>query len=422
MTGGFPYAGELEGFTPLWASEIEAAPISITKRHFPDMAHVGDITELDGRVLEPVHAIAFGSPCQDLSVAGRREGLEGAQSGLFMEAIRVVKEMRSATNGVYPAYVIWENVPGAFSSNDGEDFRKVITEIARVPDPGVSIPRPSGRAGDTWFSAGALVGDGYSLAWRVLDAQYWGVPQRRRRIFLVADLGSRRAGEILFNENRLHRDSQEGKEKGERPPADAERSPSETGQLFLEPPAYCIQGNTINRTEASGAMGKGVNEEVSFTLDTSGKHAVAYPINDKATRYRGGGGGRDDGAGNGFGIGGDGDPMPTLDTASRHAVALGSGKPVTGTLLANCGTKQWLGNQEAFSGDYFPIADSIIRRLTPVECERLQGFPDGWTATGHDGKPISDTARYKALGNSVAIPCVRFVLSGIAEILKEGEQ
>jgi DNA (cytosine-5)-methyltransferase 1 len=184
--GGFPLAAVRNGITPVWASEIEIAPMSITKRHFPKMKQLGDIKKINGAEIEPVDIITFGSPCQDLSNAGKRAGIEGSRSNLFFEAVRIIKEMREKTHGEYPARIIWENVTGAFSSNEGEDFRTVLQEIATAAGGGaVSIPRPSSR--DGWLPAGAVMGDGWSLAWRVLDAQYWGVPQRRKRIFLVAD-------------------------------------------------------------------------------------------------------------------------------------------------------------------------------------------------------------------------------------------
>jgi DNA (cytosine-5)-methyltransferase 1 len=170
--GGFPLAAVREGILPVWASEIEAAPISITKRHFPDMRHLGDITKINGGDIQPVDIITFGSPCQDLSISGHRAGLDGERSGLFMQAIRIIKEMRSATNRTYPARVIWENVPGAFSTDNGRDFQTVIEEIAKVAEEGISIPQPSEKIG--WLAAGAVLGDSWSLAWRVLNAQYWG--------------------------------------------------------------------------------------------------------------------------------------------------------------------------------------------------------------------------------------------------------
>lgn len=168
------------------------------------MKHLGDITKIHGDQIEPVDCITFGSPCQDLSIAGRRAGLAGERSGLFIEAVRIIKEMRSSTNGLYLTFAVWENVPGAFSSNGGEDFRAVLEELARIEQPDVSIPRPSGRGG-RWSKAGAIAGNGWSLAWRQLDAQYWGVPQRRKRIALVVDFAGQRAGEILFERTSLSR-------------------------------------------------------------------------------------------------------------------------------------------------------------------------------------------------------------------------
>ena len=204
--GGFPLAAKRKGIKPVWASEIEAFPIAVTKYRFPEMVHVGDITKLDGAKLPPVDIICGGSPCQDLSVAGARAGLAGERSGLFMEQVRIVKEMRNEDirNGrtaqfVRLRFMVWENVPGAFSSGvpKGEDFRVVLEEICRISCGPVHVPRPdTGR----WEPAGSIVlGNSFSLAWRVFDTQYWpGTPQRRRRIFLVADFAGERAEEILF--------------------------------------------------------------------------------------------------------------------------------------------------------------------------------------------------------------------------------
>ena len=192
-SGGFPLGGVIAGITPKWAAEIEPFPIRVTSVRFPNMTHLGNISEVNGSEIEPVDIITFGSPCQDMSVAGKREGLGGNRSGLFYEAIRIIKEMREATNGKYPRYIVWENVPGAFSSNKGEDFRAVLTEICKVKETDVSVPKPS-----KWENAGRIMGEGFSIAWRLLDAQYWGVPQRRQRIYLVADFDGGSAGKILF--------------------------------------------------------------------------------------------------------------------------------------------------------------------------------------------------------------------------------
>ena len=192
-SGGFPLGGLFAGITPVWASEIEPFPIRVTTKRLPFMKHYGDISVMDGSKIEPVDIITFGSPCQDMSVAGKRAGLDGSRSNLFYEAVRIIKEMRKATGGEYPKWACWENVPGAFSSSGGEDFRCVLECLCGIVDEPVSIPKPA-----KWANSGEIVGDGYSVAWRVLDAQYWGVPQRRKRIFLVADFTGGCAGKVLF--------------------------------------------------------------------------------------------------------------------------------------------------------------------------------------------------------------------------------
>ncbi|MCC8093749.1 MAG: DNA cytosine methyltransferase [Akkermansia sp.] len=204
-SGGFPLGGLLAGITPVWASEIEPFPIRVTTKRMPFIKHYGDVSAMDGGKIEPVDIITFGSPCQDMSVAGKRSGLDGERSGLFYEAVRIIKEMRCATNGKYPRYAVWENVPGAFSSNGGEDFKAVLEALFSVKSEAVSVPRP-----ERWPSAGEILGDGCSLAWRVLDAQYWGVPQRRKRIYLVADFAGGSAGKILFESEGVSGYSAEG--------------------------------------------------------------------------------------------------------------------------------------------------------------------------------------------------------------------
>ena len=197
-SGGFPLGGMLAGITPVWASEIEPFPIRVTTKRLPFMKHYGNVSEMDGGKVEPVDIITFGSPCQDMSVAGKRAGLEGSRSNLFYEAVRIIKEMRKATGGEYPKWACWENVPGAFSSSGGEDFRCVLESLCGVIDESVSIPKPK-----KWANAGEILGDGYSLAWRVLDAQFWGVPQRRKRIYLIADFTGGCAGKVLFESEGL---------------------------------------------------------------------------------------------------------------------------------------------------------------------------------------------------------------------------
>ena len=193
-SGGFPLAAVLNGIEPVWASDIEPFPVRVTQVRFPDMKHYGDVCKMRGDKVEPVDIISFGSPCQDLSNAGAKAGLSGSRSSLFYEAIRIIKEMRDATNGEYPRFAVWENVKGAFSSSGGEDFRLVLEAFCKIKDEGTNVPRPAGK----WASAGGIVGNGFSLCWRLFDAQFWGVPQHRERIYLVADFASERSGEILF--------------------------------------------------------------------------------------------------------------------------------------------------------------------------------------------------------------------------------
>jgi len=204
-SGGFPLGGLLCGIHPVWASEIEPFPIRVTTKRLPWMRHLGDISQVNGAEIEPVSVVTFGSPCTNLSVAGRREGLAGKQSSLFFQAIRIIKEMREATNGTYPRFIAWENVPGAYSSNRGADFGEVLTQIARITEP----QAPAVSTADTWPDEGLLLGDGWSLAYRTLDAKWW-VPQRRRRIYLVADFGSERAADILFEREGMPRNLAQG--------------------------------------------------------------------------------------------------------------------------------------------------------------------------------------------------------------------
>ena len=226
-SGGFPLAGYLMGIEPVWAAEVEPYPIAVTKSRFPKMRHLGSVTDVHGGKIEPVDVITFGSPCQDLSVAGKRAGLkhetegddETTRSGLFVEAVRIIKEMRDATNGVYPRFAVWENVPGAFSSNGGQDFRIVLEKLIQVAEPTAVMPDvPKGG----WAYADSYRGNGWSIAYRVFDAQYWGVPQRRRRIYLVADFRGECAGEVLFKSHGLRGYFEEGRTPWKRIATDVE--------------------------------------------------------------------------------------------------------------------------------------------------------------------------------------------------------
>lgn len=378
------------------------------------MKHLGDITKIHGDQIEPVDCITFGSPCQDLSIAGRRAGLAGERSGLFMEAVRVIKEMRSSTNGLYPTFAVWENVPGAFSSNGGEDFRAVLEELACVEQPDASIPRPSGRGG-RWSKAGAIAGNGWSLAWRQLDAQYWGVPQRRKRIALVVDFGGQRAPEILFERTSLSGNPDESIKAWEATPGSSQTSPYGRDR----------GGNSYTLKIRSGCAGGGkgalVQTEKSATLSTLQDQTLFQPV-----VY--------DARGNG-----DGKIVPTITgdhenritdytaiaierkTFNEQSFSHYKESDKCSTLKAKSGN---IGN-----GSECLIAEKavrwIVRRLTPVECERLQGFPAGYTDIGDwtDSKgkkhKYADSPRYKALGNSIALPQWFWLVQKMRPYLKE---
>ena len=672
--GGFPYAASFYGIRPLWASEIVPECVSVTKKHFPDMEHVGDITKLHGGKLPPVDIITFGSPCQDLSVAsGKRLGLAGERSGLFLEAIRIIREMQEATNGEYPKFALWENVPGALSSSSRRDFKAVLEAFtdAEVPMPG------SGR----WANAGMVRGRGVDLAWCVYDAQYFGTAQRRRRIFLIADFRGERSGEILFVPKSLSGYFAAGGTPRQGPAAYAQSGAGTAGagidgynaqmtghvaatlgtncgmstgrngviempdgmgaavpaismrircgcegggkgpllqieksgtlatgndQYLFAPKnaveilndqggdslsvekggvsptlrsqthgnlpitAYAIQGSMIGRADGNGPQGDGINENVSFTLNTIDRHAVCMAtgqdeqpptvaagfdlqqITSKTNRSTlkpvqptlcgagsphvvtaplcmatgqsnaeimeeksptlvagheqpivthpqiagtlcasGAGLSRPAGQGNeldfcvvsaGFkhkagsqsgSIGFQEETAPTLLAGQQSAVMkayvigayhsggmlsdnpqsgfyeadtsrtldLNGGNPccnqggmavvegadgpeaaavdcrnlretdeVSGTLLAKAASGGYSLNYQN------PVRTGLcVRRLTPTEAERLQGYPDGWTETGADGRAISDTKRYQMLGNSVAVPCVAYIMQGIRD-------
>jgi DNA (cytosine-5)-methyltransferase 1 len=267
-SGGFPLGGLISGIAPVWASEIEPFPIRVTTKRLPFMKHYGDVSKMDGGSIEPVDIITFGSPCQDMSIAGKREGLDGNRSGLFYEAVRIIKEMRCATNGKYPRYIVWENVPGAFSSNKGEDFRCVLESVCRIADETVSVPSVK-----KWQSAGSIVGDGYSVAWRVLDAQYWGVPQRRKRIYLVADFAGGSAGKILFESEGVSGYSAEGFRAWQGAAADAQEGFGETG-------TFCLNDQGGQRMD--------LTEDVTNTLRAESHHPpLVFENHSQDSRYTG---------------------------------------------------------------------------------------------------------------------------------------
>ena len=304
-SGGFPLGGLISGITPVWSSEIEPFPVMVTTKRLPFMKHYGDVSTLKGSELAPVDVITFGSPCQDMSVAGKREGLDGSRSSLFYEAVRIVKEMRCATDGKYPRYIVWENVPGAFSSNKGADFQSVLEEICSVKGYKIDPARPA-----KWPNAGEIVADDFSLAWRVFDAQYWGVPQRRKRIYLVADFAGGSAGKILFESEGVSGYSPQGFRSWEGAAGVTEESVGETGAICLNdqggdrmdvsedvtgtlraqdhghPP--CVMGAAGFCTEHSAdSRGIGYEEETSPTLRAGTVPAAVYENHSQDTRYTG---------------------------------------------------------------------------------------------------------------------------------------
>lgn len=378
------------------------------------MKHLGDITKIHGDQIEPVDCITFGSPCQGLSMAGKRLGFDDNRSVLFLDAARIIKEMRTATNGMYPTFAVWENVPGAFSSNGGEDFRAVLEELARVEQPDVSIPRPSGRGG-RWNKAGTIAGNGWSLAWRQLDAQYWGVPQRRKRIALVVDFGGQRAEEILFERTSLSGNPDESIKAWEGAPRHSQASPYGRDRGGNSYPLKIRSGC------AGGGKGALVQTEKSATLSTLQDQTLFQPVVYDA---RGNGDGRTCPT-----ITGDHENRITDYTAiaierktfNEQSFSHYKESDKCSTLKAKAGN---IGN-----GSECLIAEKairwIVRRLTPVECERLQGYPDDYTNIGDwtDSKgkkhKYADSPRYKALGNSIALPQWFWLVQRMRPYLKE---
>ena len=304
-SGGFPLGGLLSGITPVWASEIEPFPIRVTTKRLPFMKHYGDVAKMDGGKIEPVDIITFGSPCQDMSIAGRREGLDGSRSSLFYEAVRIVKEMRCATDGRYPRYIVWENVPGAFSSNKGADFQSVLEKICSIKGYEIDPARPA-----KWPAAGEIVADDFSLAWRVFDAQYWGVPQRRKRIYLVADFAGGSAGKILFESEGVSGYTPQGfrpwqgaarafaegagasgcvclnDQGGSRMDVTEDVAATLRAENHGHPP--CVMGAAGFCTEHSAqARGIGYEKETSPTLRAGTVPAAVYENHSQDTRYTG---------------------------------------------------------------------------------------------------------------------------------------
>lgn len=256
-SGGFPLGGILAGIEPKWSSEIEPFPVLVTHKRLPQVKHYGDVSKLNGAELPPVDIITFGSPCQDLSIAGKRAGIhDGDRSNLFFQAIRIIKEMRDATNGRYPRYCVWENVPGAFSSNGGNDFKAVLEAVIGIKEKGIEVPAPENHR---WAKSDVYLGDGWSVAYRVFDAQYWGVPQRRARIYLVADFAGGSAGEILFKSEGVSGYTPQGFRAWQGAAGCAEEGTGETGgRSDTGDRTYCL--NT------QGNSGVGITEDKALAL------------------------------------------------------------------------------------------------------------------------------------------------------------
>ena len=256
-SGGFPLGGILAGIEPKWSSEIEPFPILVTHRRLPGVKHYGDVSKLNGAELPPVDIITFGSPCQDLSIAGKRAGIhDGDRSNLFFQAIRIIKEMRDATNGQYPRYCVWENVPGAFSSHEGDDFKAVLEAVIGVKEEGIEVPAPENHR---WAKSDVYLGDGWSVAYRVFDAQYWGVPQRRARIYLVADFAGGSAGEVLFKSEGVSGYTPQGFRAWQGTAGCAEEGVGETGRRTD------AGGGTLC-VNCQGNSGVGITEDKALAL------------------------------------------------------------------------------------------------------------------------------------------------------------
>lgn len=460
-SGGFPLGGIFCEIKPIWSSEVEPFPIRVTQKNLPQVKQLGDIKDINGSEIEPVDIISFGSPCQDLSIAGKRAGLEGEKSNLFYEAIRVIKEMRCKSNGKYPRYILWENVPGAFSSNKGEDFRCVLEEITRIKDSTVKLTRPK-----KWEKAGEILGDNFSLAWRVLDAKYFGVPQRRRRIFLVTDLDGGSSREILFEQKSLSGDTSEGCEKGKRNTRAIKNGFNKTiclnDQGGERMDFYSDESGTLR---ASGGIApfvfenhsqdsryKGPLKETQTLASNLGQGGnnqpfVVYDIrqtsentkNERHNIYECDASRTIDTSGNtptrnqgGVAI------VEDIYTMSKNSHFTKADKNISSSLLATDYKDPPLVNQR------------LVRRLTPRECGRLQGFPDYWcdnleieNPTDEDlafwrevfykdaeikglkkkktdkqilkwlKNPHTDSAEYKMWGNGIALPCAIYIFKSL---------
>ena len=440
-SGGFELAGKLCGMEPLWASEIEPFPIRVTTKRLPKVQHLGDIRAIDGAKIPPVDIITMGSPCTNLSLAGRREGLMGKESSLFFEAIRIIKEMRKETKNAQPRYIIWENVAGAMSSGKpkGEDFRTVLSEIAGVAEPGAEVPACPKNG---WPYADVIVGDGWSVAYRLIDAQHFGVPQRRKRIYLVADFKSERAGDLLFEREGVRRDFAQGFRTWE--------SAAGTAAGGADP-AIAFEPGALKR------LGRNISLELSPTLRASvsdnSPPAVALENHPADSRLKISKDGKVQTLSSRMGTGGNNTPL-VFGISSFDSHAMKSHNPHAGIYEANtartldanggypacnqggiavvCGIGRVAAEAYCLEGDSAPAAkqqtyamtagcyaqvyeeqspclqardykdpnllnqDYIIRRLMPQECALLQGFPSWWCAGLETKNPTEEDITFWA--------------------------
>ncbi len=378
------------------------------------MAHAGDVTQLHGGKLPPVDIVTFGSPCQGLSLAGQRRGLADERSGLFMEAIRIIDEMREATHGEYPRFALFENVPGALSSAGGRDFAAVLQSFTKA-----KIPMPySGR----WANAGMVRGGGVDLAWCVYDAQYFGTAQRRRRLFLVCDFAGKCAGEILFVPKSLRGYFEAGGTPRQGLAAFAESGPDTAGGEIVVLNDQGGASLTVERSGISPTLRSQTHGNLPVVAAGFDLQQITSKTNRSTLRP----------------------VQPTLcETGQPHVLTMATGQAnaevladiaptlncnheqpllvhpqIAGTLCASgAGLSRPAGMGSETDFCITSYADLIVRRLTPLECERLQGFPDFWTEQG-SGRNISDTSRYQMLGNSIAVPCVAYIMQGIYHALE----
>jgi len=369
-SGGFELAGVLNGIEPVWCSEIEPFPMRVTAQRFPGMEQLGDVRHIDGAKIKPVDIITFGSPCTDISIAGNREGLAGKQSSLFFEAIRIIKEMRDATDDRYPKFAVFENVPNAFSCHKGEDFRAVLQSFADIAGLGTTIPMPEKHK---WKPAGCIVADNFSLAWRVYNSQYWSTAQRRKRIYLVADLSGCRAGQILFEPEGLSWNLTESQEAWERASRYVQGGTGRAmpGRLAVNGYVYDARGNGEG-TVCPTVTGDHENRVTDYT-------AVVVRRNQPKLYCCGNG--------------------------QLHNMAM---MEIANSLDTMHDAQIVVG--ETNGNDY----QYELRRLTPTECLRLQALPDWWC----DGAKGSDTAIYKMAGNAVTVSCAADVLRRVAKSIK----